>query len=69
MGSSLVNISATYSLEGTYTNLIFFSRTCSRRKWYLMGMCLVLGCMAGFFEILMALVLSYKMEMGGEHVI
>jgi len=34
-----------------------------------MGMCLVLECMTGFFEILMALVLSHRMEMGGVHVI
>jgi len=34
-----------------------------------MGMFLVLECMTGFFEILMALVLSHKIDMGGVHVI
>ena len=56
-------------LEGTYSNLTFFSSTCSRRKWCLIGMCLVLECITGFFEILMALLLSHRMEMGGEHLI
>ena len=34
-----------------------------------MGMCLVLECMIGFFEIMMALLLSHRMEMGRVHVI
>ena len=69
LGRGLVNISATCSLEGTYSNLTFCSSTYSCRKWYLIGMCLVLECITRFFEILVALVLSHRMEMGGEHLI
>ena len=65
LGNGLVSISTTCSLEGTYSNLTFCSSTCSRRKWYLIGMCLVFECMTGFFEMLIALVLSHKMEIGG----
>ena len=69
LGRGLVNILATCSLEGTYSNLTFCSSTCSCRKWYLIGMCLVLECITGFFDILMAFVLSEKMEIGGENLI
>ena len=69
LGSGFVRISATCSLEGTYSNLTFCSSTCSRRKWYLIGMCLVFECMTGFFEMLIALVLSHKIETGGVQVI
>ena len=69
LGSGFVRISAACSLEGTYSNLTFFSSTCSRRKWYLIGMCLVFECMTGFFEMLIALVLSHKIETGEVQVI
>lgn len=69
MGRVLANMSATCSLDGTYSNLTFYSSTFSHKKWYLIGMCFVLECITGFFEILMALVLSHSMEMGGEHFI
>ena len=69
LGKCLVNISATSSLEGTYSNLTFFSSTYSCKKWYLRGICLVLEWITGFFEILMAILLSHKMEMGGENLI
>ena len=69
LGNGLVRISATCSLEGTYSNLTFCSSTCSRRKWYLIGMCLVFECMTRFFEMLIALVLSHKIEIGGVQVI
>lgn len=44
LGNGLVSISATCSLEGTYSNLIFCSSTCSGIKWYLIGICLVFEC-------------------------
>ena len=69
LGNGLVSISATCSLGGTYSNLTFCSSTCSRRKWYLIGMCLVFECITGFFEMLIALVLSHKIGIGGVQVI
>ena len=69
LGNGLVSISATCPLEGTYSNLTFCSSTCSRRKWYLIGICLVFECTNGFFEMLIVLVLSHRMEIGGVQVI
>ena len=57
-GSSFVKMSSTCSFAPTYSTLMFFYATYSRRKWYLIGMCFVLECITGFFEILMVLVLS-----------
>ena len=57
-GRSFVNMSTTCSFVPTYSTRIFFSTTYSRRKWYLIGMFFILECITGFFEILMALVLS-----------
>ena len=69
LGKGLVSISATCSLEGTYSNLTFCSSTCSLIKWYLIGICLAFECMTRFFEMLIALVLSHKMEIDGVQVI
>ena len=66
-GSSFVEMSATCSFVPTYSTRMFFSATCSHRKWYLIGMCLVLECITGFFEILMALVLSQYIGMGSSY--
>lgn len=63
-GSSLVNKFGTCSFEETYSNLTFCSRTFSLRKCILIGMFLVLECMKGFLEILMALALSWTIGKG-----
>ena len=68
LGRGLVKTSATYFFVLIFSNLIFFSVTCSRRKWNLIGMCLVLECITGFLEILIALVLSHKIGIGSLHV-
>ena len=60
-------MSATCSFVPTYSTMMFFSTTCSRRKWYLIGMYLVLECITGFFEILMALVLLQYIGMGSPY--
>ena len=57
-GSGFVNISATFSFEGTYSSLNFCLSICSIRKWYLIGICLVFECMTRFLEIIMAILLS-----------
>ncbi len=66
-GSGFVKMYATCFFVPTYSNQMFFSATCSHRKWYLIGMCLVLECINGFFEILMALVLSQYIGMGSSY--
>ena len=48
-GSGFVKISATCSFVPTYSTLMFFSATCSCRKWYLIGMCFILECITRFF--------------------
>ena len=63
-GSGFVKMSATCSFVPTYSTMMFFYATYSRRKWYLIGMWLVLECITRFFEILMALVLSQYIGMG-----
>lgn len=63
-GKGFLKISAIFFVVLMYSNLIFCSVTCSWRKWYLIGICLVLECITGFFEILMALVLSQKIVIG-----
>ena len=68
LGKGLVKMPATYSFVPIYSNLIFFFVTCSQRKWNLIGMCLVLECITGFLEILMALVLSHRIGLGLSHV-
>ena len=57
-GKGLVKISAIYSVEGIKFNLTTLFVTCSLKKWYLIGICLVLEWRTGFFDILMGLVLS-----------
>ena len=64
LGSDLVNMSAIFSFEWTYSNLISLSCTNSLTKWYFMEMCFVLECITRFFEILIALVLSQNMTIG-----
>ena len=61
LGSGLVNMSAIYSFVWTYSNLISLSCTNSLTKWYFIAICLVLECIIGFFEMLIALVLSQNM--------
>lgn len=43
-------------------NFTFWSKTCSLRKWYLIGMCLAFKCITRFLDILMPLVLSQKID-------
>jgi len=64
LGNDLVKRYAICSLEGTYSNLTTWSWTYSLRKWYLMGICLVLECWKWFLERLIALVLSHMIEIG-----
>ena len=66
-GIGFVKMSSTCSFVPTYSTLMFFSPTYSRRKWYLIGMCLVLECITRFFNILMALVLSQYIGMGSSY--
>ena len=68
VGRGLVKISASCSVVGTYSNLTTLSKTCSLRKWNLIGMCFVLECITGFFKILIALVLSQNMGIGSSYV-
>ena len=68
LGRGLVKMYATCSFSLIYSNLIIFYVTCSQRKWNLIGMCLVLECITGFLEILMALVLSHKIGISSLHV-
>ena len=49
LGRGLVKMSAICSFISTYSSLMFFSVTCSLRKWNLMGMCFVLEFITGFF--------------------
>ena len=63
-GRGFVKISEIFSFALTYSNLILCLETCSWRKWYLIGICLVLECITRFFERLMALVLSQKIVIG-----
>jgi hypothetical protein len=56
-------MSAICSLVSTYTILTTFWVTRSLRKWYLIGMCLVLECITRFLDILMAVVLSQLIVM------
>ena len=68
LGRGLVKMYATCSFVPIYSNLILFYVTCSRRKWNLIGMCLVLECITGILEILMALILSHRIGIGSLHV-
>ena len=68
LGRGSIKMFATYSFVPVYSNLIFFSMTYSQRKWNLIGMCLVLECILGFLEILMALILSHRVGIGSSHV-
>ena len=61
LGNGLVNMSAIYSFVWTYSNLISLSCTSSLEKWYFIAICLVLECITGFFDMLIALVLSQNM--------
>ena len=61
-GSGFVNISSTCSFVPTYSTLMFFSATCSHRKWYLIGMCFVLECITEFFEYWLRLYCHNRLE-------
>jgi len=67
LGSDFVKITATCYFVPTYSTLMFFSATCSCRKWYLIGMFFILECITGFFEILIALVSSQYIGMGSSY--
>jgi hypothetical protein len=60
-------MSAICSLVPTYSTRMLFSTTFSHRKLNFIGMCFVLECITGFFEILMELVLSQYIEMGSSY--
>jgi len=64
LDNGLVEISTICSLDFIYSNQTCYSRTWSRRKWYFIRIRLVLECMTGFLEMLMALVLSQYMGIG-----
>ena len=68
-GRGFVKRSTTCSFEGTCSSFNFCSSTYSLRKWYLIGICLILESIKNLFETLIALVLSHIMEMGGEKLI
>ena len=63
-GKGLVNISAIWQCVLTYSSLIVLFKTCSLRKWNLIGICFVFECRTGFLEMLMALVLWQKIGIG-----
>ena len=63
----LVKMSSIYSFVLGSSNLMFFSMTCSLRKWNLIGICFVLECITGFLEVLIALVLSQGIGMGSSY--
>jgi hypothetical protein len=58
---------AFYSFVPMNSNLIFFCVTRSRRKWNLIGTCLVLECITGFLEMFIALVLSHSIRIGSSY--
>ena len=68
LGRCLIEMYETCSFVPIYSNLIFFSVTCSRRKWNFIEICLVLECITGFLEIVMALVLSHRIGIVSLHV-
>jgi hypothetical protein len=55
LGRGLVKIYAICSFVPMYSNLIFFYGNHSRRKWKLIKICLVLECITGFLDIIIAL--------------
>ena len=57
-GKGLVNILAIWQCVLTYSSLIVLFKTCSLRKWNLIGICFVFEWITGYLEMLMALVLS-----------
>ena len=67
LGKGFVKMSAICSLVSTYSILMFFSITCSLRKWNLMETCLVLECITGFLDMFIALVLSQSIGMGSPY--
>ena len=67
LGRGLVKMSTICSFVSTYSSLMFFSLTCSLRKWNLMGMCFVLQCITGFLDMFIALVLSQSIGVGSSY--
>lgn len=49
-GRDFVKISTMCFLMLKYSILMFFSTTCSQRKWYLIGICFVFECMTRFLR-------------------
>ena len=68
LGRGFVNLSAICSCVPIYSILMLFSATCSHRKWYLTWMCFLLQCITGFFEILIARLLSHKIRIRSSYV-
>ena len=66
-GKGLVKISTICSIEGIEFNWTTMFVTFSLKKWYLIGMCLVLEWSTVFLDILMALVLSQWRGMGSTY--
>jgi hypothetical protein len=64
LGRGFINMFDISSLVGTYSNLTTLSFTCSLKNWYLIGICFIFECITGFFEMLIALVLSLSIEIG-----
>ena len=62
LGRGLVKISTICSFVPIYSNLMFFFVTFFQRKWNLIGICLVLECITGFLEMLIALMLSHRIR-------
>ena len=68
-GKVLVNISAKCFVEEMKINWTTLFVTYSLKKWYLIGMCLVLEWRTGFLDTVMALVLSQWRGMGSSYFI
>ena len=60
-GSFFVKISANWNSVGINSRIISWFCTWSRRKWCRTSICIVLECRIGFFDRLIALVLSHLM--------
>lgn len=56
--TGLVNMSASWSSERTYSTAICFFSTHSLLKWYRVSMCLLWSCSTGFLQRLIADLLS-----------
>lgn len=69
LGRAFINISAIWSFIEIYSSFTSFSMTFSLKKWYLIDICFVLEYITRFFQMLIAFVLSQKMEIGSSYTI